>query len=121
MVTLLLIYSTIFTVDSIPPKVSTTTPTNLKTGIRRTSTIILKFTENIKNSTYYNNITIKNLSTGTYKTLIKSISGNTLNIKSTTTLLANTWYQVTIPRAAIKDYAGNNLIATYAFKFKTGP
>jgi len=31
-----------------------------------------------------------------------------------------TWYQVTIPVAAIKDIAGNNLLVTYTFKFKTG-
>ena len=72
----LLIYSTCFTVDSIPPKVSTTTPTNNKTGISRSSTIILKFTENIKASSYYFKINIRNLTTGKYLTLTKTISGN---------------------------------------------
>ena len=114
------IYTQAYTIDKIPPKVSTTTPTNLKTGVSRTSTIIIKFSENIKASTHLNNITIKNLTTGKYVTITKSISGNTLYIKMTSTRIAYNWYQVTIPAKAIKDYADNNLLATYSFKFKTG-
>ncbi|WP_048190948.1 chitobiase/beta-hexosaminidase C-terminal domain-containing protein [Methanobacterium sp. SMA-27] len=113
------IYTKTYTIDKIPPKVSSTTPTNLKTGVSRTSTIVIKFSENIKASTYFNNITIKNLTTGKYVTITKSISGNTLYIKMTNTRIAYNWYQVSIPAKAIKDYAGNNLIATYTFKFKT--
>ncbi len=101
------------------PKVSSTTPTNLKTGVSRTSTISIRFSENIKSSTYFNKITIKNLTTGKIVTLTKAISKNLLNIK-TTKRTANTWYLVIIPKAAIKDYAGNNLQANYTFKFKTG-
>ena len=109
-----------FTVDSLPPKVSTTTPTTNKTGISRSSSILLKFTENIKSSIYYNKINIKNLATGKFITLTNTVSGRYLSLK-TTTRSANTWYQVTIPKAAIKDYANNNLLVTYTFKFKTGP
>ena len=101
------------------PKISTTTPTNLKTGVSRTSTIAIKFNENIKTSTYYSNIKVKNLTTGKYVTITKTISGTTLNIK-TSKRSANTWYLVTIPKAAVKDYASNNLAANYIFKFKTG-
>jgi autotransporter family porin len=106
--------------DTIPPKVSSTNPKNGATGISKTANIAIKFNENIKNSTYFNNITIKNLTTGKYVTITKSISGTTLNIKTTATRTANTWYTITIPKGAIKDYAGNNLLATYTFKFKTG-
>jgi adhesin HecA-like repeat protein len=102
------------------PTVTSTTPNNLKTGVSRTSPIYIKFSENIKASTYFNNITIKNLTTGKTVSISKSISGTTLNIKTTSTRTANTWYQVTIPAKAIKDNAGNNLLATYTFKFKTG-
>jgi len=108
-----------FNVDITPPKVSSTTPTNLKTGVSRTSSIIIKFTENFKASTYYSNIKVKNLTTGKYVTITKTISGTTLNIK-TSKRSANTWYLVTIPKAAVKDYASNNLAANYIFKFKTG-
>jgi hypothetical protein len=103
------------------PKITSTSPTNLKTGVSKTSTIIVKFNENIKNSTYNNNIKVKNLTTGKYVTITKSISGNTLNIKTSTTRSKYTWYQIIMPKAAIKDYAGDNLQATYTFKFKTGP
>ena len=106
-------------VDTIPPKISTTTPTNLKTGVSKTSTITIKFTENIKSSTYLNNISIKNLSTNKYLTISESIKGNTIIIK-TTSKRTNTWYKVTIPKAAVKDVVGNNLQANYTFKFKTG-
>jgi autotransporter family porin len=95
------------------------TPTNLQTGVSRTNNIYIKFSENIKTSTYFNNITIKNLTTGKTIKLSKTIKGNTLYIK-TTKRTANTWYLVTIPKAAIKDNAGNNLLANYTFKFKTG-
>ena len=105
---------------TIAPKVSSTSPTNLRTGFSRTSTIAIKFTENIKASTYFNKIIIKNLTTGKTITLTKTISRNMLNLKTRTTRTANTWYTVTIPRAAIKDKAGNNLAANYTFKFKTG-
>ncbi|WP_156095996.1 hypothetical protein [Methanobacterium sp. SMA-27] len=40
------------TIDTIPPKVSLTTPTNLKTGISKTGTIILKLTEDIKSYSF---------------------------------------------------------------------
>ena len=116
----LALWSSSFTVDSIPPKVSSTTPTNLKTSVSRTSNIVLKYSENIKASIYYNNITIKNLTTGKYVTITKSISGNILYLKMNLIRIPYNWYQVTIPKAAIKDYAGNNLMATYTFKFRTG-
>lgn len=114
------IYTQTYTIDKIAPKVSSTTPTNLKTGVSRTSTITIKFKENIKSSTSYSSIKVKNLTTGKYVSLTKSISGNTLNLKTSTSKSKYTWYQVTIPSKAIKDCAGNNLIATYTFKFETG-
>ena len=105
--------------DITSPYVISTIPTNLQMGFGRITTIAIKFSENIKSSTYYNYITIKNLATNTYVSITKSISGNTLFITTTATRSANTWYQVTIHKAAIKDYAGNNLLASYTFKFRT--
>jgi len=102
------------------PKVSSTSPTNLKTGVSRTSAMTIKFSENIKSSTYYSSIKVKNLNTGKYVPITKSIKGNTIILKTTSTKTAHTWYQVFIPAKAIKDIAGNNLQATYTFKFKTG-
>lgn len=110
------IYKQTYTINKIPPKVSTTNPTNQKTGVSKTSTITIKFIENIKNSTNYNKITVKN-SAGKTINITKIISGTTISIK-TSTKTANTWYTVTIPGAAISDMAGNNLQTTYTFKSK---
>jgi hypothetical protein len=106
-------------IDTTPPKVSTTTPPNNKTGVSRTASILIKFTENVIASTYYNSIKIKNLSTNKYVTITKAISGNTLYLR-TGTRTANTWYQIIIPARAVRDLAGNKLTATYSFKFRTG-
>jgi hypothetical protein len=114
------VYTQTYIIDKVAPTVLSTTPTNLRTGVSRTSTIIIKFKEKINKSILFNNITIKNLTTNRYMTLSKGISLNTLTLR-TSTRSANTWYQVTIPKASIKDYAGNNLSANYTFRFKTGP
>lgn len=106
--------------DTVTPKISSTIPTNLKTAVSRTPTIFVKFTEPIKASTYYNFIKLKNLSTGTYKTLSKTISSGTLTVRSTTKLNAHTVYQVTIPAKAVRDMSNNNLASVYSFKFITG-
>ena len=111
--------TTVTVKDTIPPKVLKTSPTNKKTGVSKTSTIYIKFSENIKSSTYYNNIKVKNLTTGKYVSIHKSISGTDLKIKTSSTRRGHNWYEIIIPKAAIKDYAGNKLAATYTFKFKT--
>jgi len=97
------VYTETYIIDKIPPKVLTTTPTNKKTNVSKTSTITIKFSENIKSSTYYKNIKVKNLTTGKYVTIHESISGNTLNIKTTKTRTRYNWYEIIIPKAAIKD------------------
>lgn len=106
--------------DKTAPKILSTSPVNLQTGVSRTSMQSINFSEYIKSSSNYGGITLKNLSTGRYNTLSKAISNKILYIKTTTTLNANTWYQVTIPAKAIKDLSNNNLQANYTFKFKTG-
>ena len=102
------------------PKIISTYPNNLQTGVNRTETITIKFNELTKPSTYFNSITIKNLNTSKTVPITNTIKGNTLVIKSTITLNANTWYQVTIPASSLRNYAGNNLIATDTFKFRIG-
>jgi hypothetical protein len=113
------IYTEKYEIDKIAPKVSSTTPSNNKTNISRTSSITIKFSKNIKSSSNYSKIIIKNLTTGKTISLTKTISSNLLSIKFSK-LSANTWYQVTIPSKAVKDFAGNYLMETYTFKFKTG-
>ena len=112
------IYSKTYFIDKVAPKVSKTSPTNRKTGISRTGYIYIKFSENIKKSTYWSKIRIKNLKTGKYISISKYLSGSLLKIK-TSKKSAHRWYQVIIPLAAIQDNAGNKLKTTYTFKFKT--
>jgi predicted outer membrane repeat protein len=107
-------------IDKVPPKVSSTYPKNLATGCSRTSTIYLKFNENIKAGTYWSKIYVKNMKTGKTAIISKSIKGNTLYIKMSSKRYAYTWYQIYIPKAAVKDSFNNNLAASYTFKFKTG-
>ena len=107
-------------IDKVPPKVSSTNPKNNAAGFSRTATISIKFNENIKASTYWSKIYIKNMKTGKTAVISKSIKGNTLYIKMSSKRYAYTWYQVYIPKAAVKDSSNNKLAAVYTFKFKTG-
>jgi peptidoglycan/xylan/chitin deacetylase (PgdA/CDA1 family)/methionine-rich copper-binding protein CopC len=104
-----------------PPKVTSTNPTNNAIGVSlNTTPIIITFSENIVAGNNYSGIYIKNLTTGNKVSIAsKTISNNTLTIKETNNRLANCQYQVYIPAGAVKDSAGNNLAATYTFKYST--
>jgi autotransporter family porin len=104
----------------IPLKVISAYPKNYATGVSRTSTIYIKLSQNIKASTYWSKIYVKNLKTGKIVSISKSISGDTLYIKMSSKRYAYNWYQVYIPASAVKDYANHNLSTRYTFKFKTG-
>lgn len=110
------VYAKDYTIDKIPPKVISTNP-NLAKNISRTSAITLKFNENIKTSTYWSKIYVKDLTTGKIIKINKIISGSTLTIK-TGTKSADHWYQIYLPAAVLKDIAGNNNSIT-TFKYKT--
>lgn len=101
------------------PKLISTIPTNLKTGVSRTNPVLVKFSSNVQKGSLFKTISINQASTGAHVTTFKSISGNTLKI-SHTKFAPYTSYKVTIYSRAIKDYAGNNLASSYTFKFKTG-
>ena len=110
----------IYTIDKTAPKVTITNPKNRAVGVSRTATIKIKFSENIKASTKWSKIYIKNLKTGKIVSIRKSISGNTFYIKMNSKRYAHNWYQVYIPASAVKNSAGNNLTAGCKFSFKTG-
>lgn len=102
------------------PHVISTYPKVNATGVSLTTPVTIKFSENIQAGVNYSKIYIKNLSTGLIVSLSsKSISGNTLTIKQTYKRLIGDIYRVYIPVGAIKDLAGNNLLSTYTFNFKT--
>lgn len=113
------VYIVNYVIDKTAPKVSSTYPKKSTTGISRTKTMYIKFSESIKSSINWSKVYIKNLKTGKKVSISKSISGNTMYLK-TGKRSAYTWYQIYIPASAIKDSAGNNLAAGYSFKFKTG-
>jgi hypothetical protein len=88
-------------------------------GYSRNGSIEIKFSENITAGTSYRNITVMNLATNKYVIIGKSISGNTLTLK-TRIRSSNTWYQVKIPSKSVRDGPGKSLQNNYTFKFKTG-
>ena len=114
-------YQTQFTTAKTIPQVISTIPANQKTGFSRTETITIKFNENIKKGTNWSKIVMKNLTQGRRVAFTEQIKVNTLYIKMVFLRYAHNWYQITIPAAAIKDVAGNNLQAKYTFKFETKP
>ena len=62
--------------------------------VNGTTSIEIKFTENIKTSTYFKNINIKDLTTNKYLTITKTIIGNTLNIQTKFTKNVNTYSEI---------------------------
>lgn len=106
-------------VDVTPPVIVSTYPKNGAKGVSRTSTISIKFSENIKSSINWSKVIVKN-SRGQTVSIKKWISGNTIYIKHTYKRTKYSYYTVYIPSSAVKDYAGHRLTAKYIFKFKTG-
>jgi hypothetical protein len=105
--------------DNTSPQIVLNYPKNGAKSISRTSTIYIKFSENIKSSINWSKIVVKN-SRGQTVSISKWISGNTLYIKQSKKRTAYSYYTVYIPASAIQDYAGNRFAVNYAFKFKTG-
>lgn len=107
-----------FTIDKTAPKVLSTVPANGGAGILTTSTIVITFSEPVVAGAGFNNITLKRGTTTVAAS--KTISGNTLTIKSGTALAKNTNYTVSLPANGVTDQAGNPMAAPYSFSFKTG-
>ncbi|MGB9978606.1 Ig-like domain-containing protein [Methanobacterium sp.] len=112
------VYTEKYIIDKTAPKITSTYPKNGATGISRTSTIKIKFSEKIKASTYWSKIYVKN-KYGSKVSISKSITGNYLYIKTTHKRSSYSYYTVYIPYKAVKDYAGNKLAKSYTFKFRT--
>ena len=113
------LYSKLYIIDKIPPRVTAAKPTNNSKHFSLTSPIKIYYNEKISKGTHFSKIYIKNLSTGKIaKSTVTSISGNVLTLKMTKSRLSQDTYQVYIPTNAIKDTAGNKN-AKYTLKFKT--
>lgn len=107
------------TADTTAPQISSFYPKSSATGISRTNTLYVKFSENVKAGPNWSKIYVKNLKTGKNVAVSKSISGNVLYLK-TGTRTSYTWYQIYIPSAAVKDSENNSLTKYKTWKFKTG-
>jgi PKD repeat protein len=103
------VYTKKYTIDTLPPLISSTNPKNLSTGFSKTSPITVKFSENILKGVNWSMISVKNLNTGKKLTISsKSIKNNTLYIQ-TKTRSYQSWYQVYLATGSVKDAAGNKL------------
>jgi hypothetical protein len=113
------VYTQTYTIDKTAPKMTLAYPKNKTTGVSRTKTLYLKFSENLKTSINWSKVYIKNLKTSKKISVSKLIKGNILYLK-TSKRTAYTWYQIYIPASAVKDNAGNNLAKGFTINFKTG-
>ncbi len=113
------IYTNKYIIEKTPQIISTI-PSNQKTGFSRTEIISIKFNENIKKSTNWSKIQMKNLTQGKKVSITQYIKGNTLYIKMIFLRYTHNIYQITIPQATIQDNTGNKLQTNYTIKFKTG-
>jgi|GEM_PF-3578912 len=113
------VYTNIYTIDKIPPKIIATKPINKSNHFSLTAPITIKFNEKISKGTNFSKIYIKNLNTGKIaKSTVTRLSGNTITLKMTKSRLSHNTYRVYIPASAIKDRAGNKN-TRYVLKFKT--
>ncbi len=108
------IYSSSFTVDSIPPKVKTTDPVNNAVKVATNKIVKITFNEPIKAGNKC--IQIVN-SKGTVISTTTSINGSVLTINHSK-LAKTTKYTVILHTGCITDIAGNKL-ALYTTKFTT--
>ena len=112
------VYTEKYIIDRTAPKIISTSPRSGATGVSRTGTIAIKLSENIKAGINWSKIVVKNRY-GKAVSITKKITGNMLYIKTTYKRSSYSYYTVYVPKAAVKDYAGNNF-AGYSFRFKTG-
>lgn len=102
----LALYSSVFTVETVPPTVKSVDPTNKATNIAINKTIKVTFSETIKAGTNY--IELKN-SKGKTVAINKTISGNVLTITPVSALTKGTKYTLILHTGCVTDIAGNNL------------
>lgn len=112
------VYTEVYSIDKTAPKIISTYPKRYATGVSRTSTLYIKFSEKLKASVNWSKITVKN-KYGKSVSISKWISGNVLYIKTNAKRTSNSYYTIYIPASALKDYSGNNFASGYTLKFKT--
>ena len=104
--------------DTKAPTITKTNPADSTAEAMVDGTIVIRFSEAIKKGTSFAKITIKELET-TSIAYTCVIEDNFLKITPKADLKYNKLYSITIPAAAVKDIAGNNLKKSFTFKFIT--
>ena len=104
-------------IDKTAPTVTSSSPAKGATGVSTSSSVVLTFSENIVQGSAFSGITLKK-GTSTVSTT-KTISGNKLTIKPSSSMSSATTYTVTVPAGAVKDAAGNPNAALFTYTFKT--
>jgi hypothetical protein len=111
-------YTSSFTIATIIPKVNGIDPVNGAVNVPNNKVIKITFNEPITAGSAYNQITVKN-SFGAVKMMTASISGSVLTLTPVYNYLTGYKYTITIPANAVKDSAGNGLVADYTSSFTT--
>ena len=104
-------------IDKTAPFVVSTAPANNATGVQTSASIIINLNESVTAGSGFANIVLKKGTTTV--TTTKTLSGNKLTIKPSSSMSKSTTYKVTIPANSFVDAAGYNN-AAYTLTFKTG-
>ncbi len=107
--------------DVTPPTMKSVSPKNNSTNVAINSSVTLTFTENVKAGTNYSKMALRTLVNGKYETVPSNITikNNTLTIKPKASLGYGKTYNVYIPKAALKDAAGNLTKSNIVSNFTT--
>ena len=109
-------FSSLFTVDTVVPVISSTDPVNGATNLSDVQVITVTFSEPIKEGTSW--FELINRNTGTAVDFTTSINGNVLTITPTSDL-SEGWYKVIVHTGSVTDLAGN-MVAVKSFTFSVG-
>jgi hypothetical protein len=112
------------TIDTTPPTVQSTSPSNNATGVSLNGAVTVTFSEGMTASTITaaGAIVMKNSAgTGVLATVTYAASQRTATIKPNSSLANRTTYTVTVKGGStgVKDAAGNAMVSDYVFSFTT--
>jgi hypothetical protein len=114
--------STLTVLDATPPVVTAIDPVNNAVNVSLNKVIRITFSEPILAGTTYNNITVRNVNTGTLVNIAKSISGSVLTITRTgSSYPSGNMFLVTLPVNSIANMnnTGLNPAFTTSFSIKS--
>jgi len=105
-----------YTIDKSSPVIRSTNPKMMKRNVS-TGDVDIYFNEAIFKGIEFNKIKVSNLKTHRSVSTYKIIRGNLLILRNIK--MKHAWYSISIPRASVRDKAGNQFRSSYILKFKT--